>query len=154
MTGTLKTPLLYSHVIMETLFREMTQQLVKHLETGVIQYPHVLVMNKTRFFILFQQTYKTRMPLIGWMCSAEFINITVTCSPFGSILHGSVSYDTDPEDDWYSLNTRATFTCDSGFTQCGDPLATCQTSGRWSELTPPTCRGNNLKIFFKNAITF
>ena len=85
------------------------------------------------------------------MCSVEFINVTVTCSPFGSILHGSVNYDTDPEDDWYPLNTRATFTCDSGFTQCGDPSATCQTSGRWSELTPPTCRGNNFKIFFQKC---
>ena len=73
--------------------------------------------------------------------------LTVTCGSL-SISHGSISYNKSPVSHGkYSVDTRATFSCNSGYKHSGDKTRTCQTSGKWSKKNTPRCtQGKQISI--------
>ena len=56
--------------------------------------------------------------------------------------NGEVSYNTHPLNRSFSVNTTASFSCNSHYRRDGPSSVTCQISGNWTEETP-TCNASN-----------
>ena len=71
---------------------------------------------------------------------------TVVC-PFLTLTNGKVDYNTSRmvyyDNYGYSVNTMASFSCDTFYHREGNSSAICQSSGNWSEPTP-TCNSSNV----------
>ena len=71
---------------------------------------------------------------------------TVVC-PFLRLENGKIDYNTTSlvyyDNFGYSVNTMASFSCDTFYHREGNSSAICQSSGNWSEPTP-TCNSSNV----------
>ena len=63
--------------------------------------------------------------------------VVVICSAL-SLSNGGISYNQSEVNGEYSVDTKATFSCNSGYKRAGSGSSTCQTSGNWSPQIP-TC---------------
>ena len=70
------------------------------------------------------------------MTSEQYF-VTVTCSAV-SLQNGGISYNQSVVNGRYTVDTKATFSCSSGYSRAGSSSSTCQTSGNWSPQIP-TC---------------
>ena len=69
------------------------------------------------------------------------IFILVTCSSV-SLANGAVSYNQSAlTNGMYSLNTKASFTCSSGYKLVGSSSTTCQGQGSWNKDIPTCAKG-------------
>ena len=58
-----------------------------------------------------------------------------TCSAL-SLSNGQVSYNTSTVNGGYPVDTKASFTCNSGHSGSGSGFTICQNSGDWDQQTP------------------
>ena len=68
-----------------------------------------------------------------------FLSVLVPCQAL-ILPNGEVSYNTSAIDEGYLLYTKASFTCNSGYSVNGSRFSICQTLGTWN-LQTPTCIG-------------
>ena len=71
--------------------------------------------------------------------SKDISSFLVTCQAL-ILPNGEVSYNTSAVDERYILYTKASFTCNSGFSVSGSHFSICQTLGIWNPQIP-TCIG-------------
>ena len=90
------------------------------------------------------ETYSTNFQLMKIYLFICFLE--VTCSALESSSNSAVSYDKDQSGGQYPVNTKASFSCNSGYLLSQSSSRKCQTSGDWSEKTP-VCRGNKVILY-------
>ena len=73
--------------------------------------------------------------------ASEQYFVIVTCSAL-TLSNGGISYNQSEVNGRYTVDTKATFSCNSGYTRAGSSSSTCQTSGHWSPQIP-TCNQSN-----------
>ena len=85
-----------------------------------------------------------------------------TCSPLG-LSNGQVNYNTSAVNGGYPVDTRASFTCNSGYTRSGSSSRICQNLGGWNQQSPTCNKGSHftlvkpitvVKIIFCSPIMF
>ena len=79
-----------------------------------------------------------------YLTISVFLNVlmyspVVVCNESLNLSHGDVSYDNNAVNGRYPVDTKASFSCDSGYTRYGSTSRICHTSGNWNNKTP-TCR--------------
>ena len=78
----------------------------------------------------------------------------VNCPPL-SLQNGEVEYDsTAVSDNRLIVGTRASFTCQGGYSLSGSNSSTCDNSGHWSESTQTCNQSNRAIIICRNNIFF
>ena len=74
--------------------------------------------------------------------------LTVDTCAWHSLENGEVDYDKQRvNDERYPIDTVATYTCNTGYSQSGSSSRTCQNSGNW-EPALPTCNEGNKKSYY------
>ena len=100
------------------------------------------------------QYYRTGTTTIKWnytsqLLSPSYSNVIlyfspVTCGSLG-LIGGRVTYNRDSVNGRYPVDTRASFSCNPGYSRSGSSSRTCQTSGNWNQQMP---RCNQSKVIF------
>ena len=73
------------------------------------------------------------------------MSVSVTCETL-SLPNGQINYnDSQATNMAYPVNTRASFTCNFGYTLSGLSSSICQPSGNWDQETP-ICGESKLPI--------
>ena len=75
------------------------------------------------------------------------INTFIDCGTDYQIEFGTINY----QERWTTYKSRATVTCDKGYTLEGEEYVTCLSSGTWSTLTRCVAHGIVLFNFFDPA---
>ena len=80
-----------------------------------------------------------------------FVFLPANCAPYNVRGMGSVEYDKSASSNGrYPVNTRATVTCDPGYTHLGASSLTCSSSGSWNfRGSAPRCHGKKMKKYYK-----
>ena len=68
-----------------------------------------------------------------------------TCSVLQSPLNGDISYNKDKVGGRYPVNTKASFSCNSGYNRNGHSSRICQSAGNWNHQTPTCNPGNEIQ---------
>ena len=83
---------------------------------------------------------------IMWLLMSFISRYTVPDScPALSLSNGKVTYSKDENGVRYYVGTKATFSCNSGYSRSGSSSRTCQSSGNWNGQTP-TCNESKYKL--------
>ena len=74
---------------------------------------------------------------------SKIIFVVVTCTALSPPSNGQISYN-EPSMTYgeYPVDTKASFTCNQGYSLSGSESRTCETSGNWNQETP-TCNQSN-----------
>ena len=70
----------------------------------------------------------------------DSIFFPVTCDAL-NLANGYVSYNQSVVGERYPFYTKASFSCNEGYSRSGNGQITCQTSGSWN-MDPPVCNAH------------